>query len=344
MDHVVTRLRQKRCLIVVDNCEHLLTAAVNAVERIVSDCPNVVVLATSREPLMVRGERLVPVPTLSLEDAQRLFLERAGDEAPDLVLDEKQRHAVTELCERLDGLPLAIELAASRIRAFTPVELLANIEERFRMLVGGRRSRMDKHQTMRGTLDWSYDLCSRLDQAVFERLSVFPAGFDLAAARAVVACGDDVDEFDVVDVVPQLVDRSLLQRSTVLDGTTRYRMLETIRAYGRDHLQHRALSDTVRQRHAEYTARTISELALRTLGPDERQVLRRLAEYPPDARVALDWFIDQQDWENGMRVTMGGQHFSHSDSFELTARLHDAARAGARASSSSRRTRAPGRT
>ncbi len=327
VDHLVARLRQKRCLMVVDNCEHVLTATADVVERIVAACPNVVVLATSREPLMVRGERLVPVPSLPPDEAERLFLERAWDEAPDLVIDDDQRRAIVELCQRLDGLPLALELAASRVRAFTPVELVANLEERFRMLIGGRRSRMERHQTMRGTLDWSYDLCSEVERAVFDRLSVFPAGFDLSAARA-VAGDDGVDEFDVVEVVPQLVDRSLLQRSTAVDGTTRYRMLETMRAYGREHLQHQQRSDTTRERHAHYMAHTIAAITLRTLGPDETQVERRLAEYLPDALVALDWFIDHQDWENGMRVTIGGQHVSERESGEMTARLHDAAKIG----------------
>jgi predicted ATPase/class 3 adenylate cyclase len=327
VDHLVARLRHRRCLVVVDNCEHVLAAAADAVERVVAACPHVVVLATSREPLMVRGERLVPVPSLTGEEAERLFLERARDEAPDLMMDEDQRRAVSELCQRLDGLPLALELAASRVRALTPVELVANLEERFRMLVGGRRSRMERHQTMRGTLDWSYDLCSEVEQDVFDRLSVFPASFDLAAARA-VAGGEGVDEFDVVDVVPQLVDRSLLQRSTALDGTTRYRMLETMRAYGREHLQHQGQSDTTRARHAHYMATTIAALTLRTLGPDETQVGRRLAEYLPDALVALDWFIDHQDWESGLRVTIGGQHVSQRESGEMAARLHDAAKLG----------------
>jgi predicted ATPase len=327
VDHLIARLRHKRCLVVVDNCEHVLTAAADAVERIVGACPAVVVLATSREPLMVRGERLVPVPSLLPDDAERLFLERACDEAPDLVIDDDQRRAVTELCQRLDGLPLALELAASRVRALTPVELVSNLEERFRMLVGGRRSRMERHQTMRGTLDWSYDLCIEVERAVFDRLSVFPAGFDLAAARA-VAGGDGVDEFDVVDVVPQLVDRSLLQRSTAVDGTTRYRMLETMRAYGREHLHHHGLSDITRDRFAYYMARTIGALTLRTIGSDERQVSRRLAEYLPDALVALDWCIDHHDWENGLRVTIGGQYVSERESGEMAARLHDAAKTG----------------
>ncbi|MEP6658304.1 MAG: adenylate/guanylate cyclase domain-containing protein, partial [Acidimicrobiales bacterium] len=327
IDHLLARLRHKRLLVVVDNCEHVLAAAASAVERIVAGCPGVAVLATSREPLMVRGERLMPVPSLLPEDAERLFLQRARDEAPDLVIDDVQRSAVIELCQRLDGLPLALELAASRVRALTPVELVSNLEERFRMLVGGRRSRMERHQTMRGTLDWSYDLCSEVERAVFDRLSVFPAGLDLPAARA-VAAGEGVSDLDVVDVVPHLIDRSLLQRFTASDGTTRYRMLETMRAYGREHLQHQGVADTTRARHAHYMAATIGALGLRTLGPDEHHAIRRINEYLPDALVALDWCIDHQDWENGLRVTTAGDDLADRESAEMIVRLHDAAQAG----------------
>lgn len=327
MGHLVARLGDKRALVVVDNCEHLLAAAADVVEDIVASCPNVVVLVTSREPLMIRGERLVPVPSLLPEDAERLFLERARDEAPDLVIDADQARAVSELCERLDGLPLALELAASRVRAFSPVELVTNLEERFRMLVGGRRSRMERHQTMRGTLDWSYELCSEFEQAVFDRLSVFPAGFDMPAARA-VAGGEAVSEFDVVDVVPQLVDRSLLQRSTASDGTTRYRMLETMRAYAREHLQHQGTADTTRARHALYMAATVGPLTLRTVGPEEEHVQQRLDEYLADSLVALDWFIDHQEWENGLRVINVVGFLIERDSYAMIGRLHDAARVG----------------
>jgi len=327
MGHLVARLGDKRMLIVVDNCEHLVTAAANAVEQIVVACPDVVVVATSREPLMIRGERLIPVPSLSPHEAELLFVERARDEAPDLVIDADQARAVAELCERLDGLPLALELAASRVRAFSPVELVANLEERFRMLVGGRRSRIERHQTMRGTLDWSYELCSQVEQAVFDRLSVFPTGFDLTAARA-VAGGDAVSEFDVADVVAQLVDRSLLQRSTAPDGTTRYRMLETMRAYGREHLQHHGTADTTRANHARYMATTIGALGLRALGPDEEQVIQRLEEYLPDSLVALDWCIEQQDWESALSVIPSGSETFEREERAMVARLHDGARAG----------------
>ncbi|MEQ1874053.1 MAG: NB-ARC domain-containing protein [Ilumatobacteraceae bacterium] len=326
IDHLVARLRGKRVLIVVDNCEHVLADAAAAIERIIAKCPTVAVLATSREPLMIRGERLAPVPSLSPDDAGRLFVERARDEAPDLQLDDVQHRAIIELCKRLDGLPLALELAASRVRSLSPVELVSALEERFRMLVGGRRSRMERHQTMRGTLDWSYDLCSPAEQAVFDRLSVFPAGFDLAAARA-VASDDDVSELDVSDIVPQLLDRSLLQRTTAADGTTRYRMLETMRAYGREHLQAQGAADNVRGCHARYVAREVWSLQQRSLGPDELHALDRLDEIMPDGLVALDWCIDNREWELGLSVMWAGGESASRERDEMQSRLYDAARA-----------------
>jgi predicted ATPase len=326
MGSLVERLRGKRLLIVVDNCEHLLGAAADAVEQILASCPEVVVLVTSREPLMIRGERLVPVASLSPHEAELLFWDRARNEAPDVVVDEDQARAVVELCERLDGLPLALELAASRARAFSPVELVAQLEERFRMLVGGRRSRMERHQTMRGTVDWSYELCSEVEQAVFDRLAVFPTGFDLDAARA-VAGGDGVSEFDVVDVVAQLVHRSLLQRSTVSDGTTRYRMLETMRAYGREHLQHHETGETTRARHARYMATTIGALGLRLYGPDEEHTQRRLDEYLADSLVALDWCIEHEEWEHALNAIPPSDGTGREADAMFT-RLHEAARLG----------------
>ena len=254
---------------------------------------------------MVTGERLVPVPSLPLADAERLFIERARAEAPHLVIDAVQSAAITELCERLDRLPLAIELAASRVRALSPVELAAALDERFRLLVGGRRNRVERHQTMRGTLDWSYELCSEIERAVFDRLSVFPAGFDLVAAR-VVAGGAPVSDLDVVDVVPQLVDRSLVQRTTGPDGTSRYHLLETMRAYGREHLQHEGTADEVRERHSRHIASTINALSLATIGPSEAVARQRIAQLLPDCLVACTWFIDHHDWDAAFDVACFG--------------------------------------
>jgi predicted ATPase/class 3 adenylate cyclase/DNA-binding winged helix-turn-helix (wHTH) protein len=324
IDHVIKRIRHQRLLLIVDNCEHLLSPTADAVERIAAACPAVTVLSTSREPLMVNGETLSPVPSLSADDAVELFLARAATEAPDLHLDDAQLAAITELCERLDRLPLAIELAASRLRSLTPVELLGSIDERLRLLVGGRRSRMERHQTMRGTLDWSYDLCTPIEQDVFNRLSVFPAGFTLTSARA-VASGGAADELDVIDAVPRLVDRSLLQRITADDGTSRYRMLETMRAYGREHLQHGGTADEVRERHARHVADTLRPLGLRMIGPDERAVTAEMATWLADAVVAVDWAAEHEKWDVALDCKLAGYASGMRQMDELDARISTAA-------------------
>ena len=306
IDHLIKRIRHQRLLLIIDNCEHLLSPAADAVEHIASACPAVTVLATSREPLMVNGESLSPVPSLSDTDAVDLFMARAASEAPDLHLDDIQLTAVAELCRRLDRLPLAIELAASRLRSLTPVELLGSIDERLRLLVGGRRSRMERHQTMRGTLDWSYDLCTPVEQDVFDRLSVFPSTFGLTSARA-IALGGVADELDVIDAVPGLVDRSLLQRVTAEDGTSLYRMLETMRAYGREHLQHAGGSDEVRALHAHHVANTLRGLSLRSRGPEEELVRQEMAGWLTDAIVAVDSLVEHRQWDDAFQLTLAGQ-------------------------------------
>jgi hypothetical protein len=217
------------------------------------------------------------------------------------VLDESQLGVIEQLCQRLDRLPLAIELAASRLRALTPGEILARLDERFRLLVGGRRSRLERHQTMRGTIDWSYELCSPVEQHVFDRVSVFVSGFDLDAARA-VAEAEGVTAFDVDDALARLVDRSLVQRSTASDGTSRFTLLETMRAYGHEKLATRGNASEVRDRHARHMAATASALSLRALGPDETAGHLRARELIPDALVALDWCIEHRDWHHAVRL------------------------------------------
>ena len=268
-DALVRRLAERQMLIVVDNCEHLVDAAADVIEQIAAGCPRVRLLATSREPLMIRGERVVPVGPLPDDDGLTLFLDRARAEAPGLVLDDRQLEAASALCRRLDGLPLAIELAAARVRSMTPVDLVAGLDERFRLLVGNRRSRTERHQTMRATLDWSYSLCDPVEQTVFDRLSVFPADFDSAAASAVA--GEGLSAFAVQDALGRLVDRSLVTSDVGDDGTARFRMLETMRAYGRERLRDTGDADAVRERHACHIADVVDRLTASLLGPDRER-------------------------------------------------------------------------
>ena len=302
---IVEATKQKRLLIVVDNCEHVLTATAEAIEEIVSGCPAATVLATSREPLMISGERLRPLSSLRPEDADRLFVERAVAEAPDLVIDSVQASAITDLCTRLDRLPLAIELAASGVRAFSPVELAASLDERFRLLTGGRRARVDRHQTMRNTIDWSYELCTANEQLVFDRLSVFPAAFRLDDARA-VAGGAPITDLEITAVLPRLVDRSMVQRATRPDGTSQYQLLESMRAYGREHLFADGIADLFRERHANHTMSMINALSLATIGPDEQAARQRITQLLPDCLTAFAWFVDRCEWEAARSVCTFG--------------------------------------
>ena len=220
-DVVVDYLVPKRLLLVLDNCEHLLDVAARAVDTLRQRCPEIAVLATSREGLALAGEQIVAVPSLGLpsgddptlvdtdSEAVELFVDRARDAKRDFVLSDHNAGAVALLCRRLDGIPLAIELAAARVRSLTPDQLVQRLDQRFKLLTRGSRASLERHQTLRNTVDWSYDLLNAVEQAALNRLSVFAGGADLRAVEAVVS-GDDLDRFDVADVLGQLVDKSLV--------------------------------------------------------------------------------------------------------------------------------------
>jgi predicted ATPase/class 3 adenylate cyclase len=230
---VLEYLQSKNLLIVLDNCEHLLDSVARVVDRIARQCPGVSVLATSREGLALAGEHLIAVPALGVpaEDAHphtlvhseavRLFRDRAHDAKPDFALTEQNERAVAQLCRRLDGIPLAIELAAARVRSLPPEDLVARLDQRFRLLTRGSRAALERHQTLRNTIDWSYDLLTEAERFALNRLSVFAGGFALPAAEAILSVGDAVD---AIELLTQLVDKSLV----IVDdgGGARYRLLE----------------------------------------------------------------------------------------------------------------------
>ena len=264
-DSIGEFLRAKRLLVVLDNCEHLLDVAARFADMVLRDAPQVRILATSREGLAVEGEhiralRSLPLPDPSADvdavlrsDAGRLFVDRARAVDSAFALDESTGAAVGELCRRLDGVPLAIELAAARVVAMSPAEIAARLDERFRLLTGGRRTAVERHQTLRATVDWSYSLCSPTEQLVFARLGVFAGAFDASAAEA-VAAGEGVEGWDVVDALASLVAKSMVVGDRAADGTTRYSMLETLRAYARERLDETDDADQWRRRHAEHYA------------------------------------------------------------------------------------------
>ena len=262
-------LTRRHLLLILDNCEHVLEPVVALVAAVVAQHPTVTVLATSREPLGVGGERVVPVPSMSTIDAVALFADRAQAADARLVYGPEDRVTIEAICQRLDGIPLAIELAAARARSLAPVDLLARLEDRFRLLRGGERGGLERHQTLRATVAWSYQLLTDVQRLVFDRLSVFAGGFDLPAAEAV--CDEDpVDPVEVVDQLSTLVDKSLVTVVHREGAPARYRLLETLRQYGEERLADRGEASVVRARHLDHYRAVARQAHLAWLSPHYR--------------------------------------------------------------------------
>jgi predicted ATPase/DNA-binding winged helix-turn-helix (wHTH) protein len=245
---VLDALRPQQALLVLDNCEHLVEPLAPLVDRILQTAPRVVILATSRRPLAVRGERIWPVAPLELDEAVRLFAERARAVDPRFRLDDRQREIAGRICTRLDGMPLAIELAAARVGTSSLVEIERLLDERFRLLRGVRRAGDPRHGGLLDAVQWSFDLLAAADQRRFGQLSTFAGPFDTTAAAAVC---DDRDEIDALDAVSRLVDCSMLAVRRRGTGGARYEMLETMREYGREHLAPE-LRAAAEDRHLSY--------------------------------------------------------------------------------------------
>jgi predicted ATPase/class 3 adenylate cyclase len=315
-ESVVDFLRTKRLLLVLDNCEHLLDATGRFAEGVLASCPNGRIIATSREGLAVPGEQVWPVRSLPVPDAEatvdeiasreavQLFADRARAARPTFAIDEGNAPAVAEICRRLDGIPLAIELAAARLAAMSPPEIARRLDERFRLLTGGRRTAVERHQTLRATVDWSYSLLDERDRIVFDRLGVFVGGFDTEAAEA-VAAGDGFEPWDVVDAVGDLVTKSLVIADEAVDGTTRYEMLETLRHYALEQLEVRRDTDERRRHHAEHFVAVAEEMGPSLRGPDELAWRGRLRAELDNLRSAVTWALDRAeagDRELGVRI------------------------------------------
>jgi predicted ATPase len=302
-ESIVDFLRVRQLLIVLDNCEHLLESAATLGESVLRGCRGVQLLATSREVLSVAGEHVVGLRSLSLpprsgtpeeivvSDAVALFVERARAVRSDFTVDARNAGVVAEICRRMDGIPLAIELAAACVGAMSPVEIASHLNERFRLLRGGRRTALERHQTLRSTVEWSYSLLTDPERVVFERLGAFAGAFDAPDASSVVV-GEGVEEWDVLDALASLVAKSMLVADQDDDGVTRYQMLETIRAYARERLDDRGESDEWRRRHAaQYTAFSV-EARDALLGPEELAWRRRLRAELDNVRAAVLWSLD----------------------------------------------------
>ena len=247
LETLLAYLKNRALLLILDNCEHVIAEAAHVAGTLLANCARVRILATSREPLKVAGEHTYRLPSLSLPSAVALFTDRARAADHHFELSDENAPIVAELCGHLDGIPLAIELAAARVNLLSLRAIAEKLSDRFRLLSGGERSALPRQQTMRAAIDWSYDLLGSPEQRLFERLSVFAAGCTLAAATALYAT-EDVAEDDVLEVLSSLVDKSLVVVEFEEDEP-RYRLLESFREYAREKLAARGEQTTMTHRH-----------------------------------------------------------------------------------------------
>jgi non-specific serine/threonine protein kinase len=316
-DALVAAMRALDMLIVLDNCEHVIEGAARLSDSILRLCPGVALLATSREPLRVNGERIVRVPSLGLPaadetdaallaatEAVRLFTDRAESQGAGTRLRPSNSATVGRICRRLDGIPLAVELAAARLRSQTVEELDARLVGRFRLLTGGSRTAARRHQTLQAALDWSHELLTTQEQLLFARVSVFSGGFLVESVEA-ICTGDGVEADDILGLLTSLVDKSLVQADDT-GGSTRFRLLETMRAYARDQLAQRG-DDSVaasRRAHRDHFLALAEELALRLTGPDMIAALDRLDDEYDNLRSALAFCLDDDHPDPGLRFAV----------------------------------------
>ncbi len=250
LEHLVRALREKRALLVFDNCEHLIESAARVIAAIARGCPNVVTLASSRQNIGIAGEETYRLPSLRAESAVDLFVERARSADKRFELTDENAPVVADICRRLDGIALAIELASARVKTLSPKQLRDRLDERFRVLTGGSRDALPRQQTLRALIDWSHDLLDDRERTLFRRLGIFVDGFTLEAASG-VASGDDLDDFDVFDLLASLVEKSLVLAEPSGDAL-RYRFLESTRAYASEKLREAGERDELAGRHLRY--------------------------------------------------------------------------------------------
>jgi len=303
---IVEYLKVRELLLVLDNCEQLLDDAGDFADAVVQGCPKVTVLATSREALDVIGERVVRVrslatPERAARDADlmdvasvQLFRDRARDAGAELAWDTQQWVAVGEICQRVDGIPLAIELAAARTVAMNPIDIAGHLDERFRLLTGKRRGRIERHQTLRATVEWSYQLLGHDERTVFDRVGVFAGSFDAAAAIA-VATGDELDAWTVTDALASLVAKSMLGTETGPAGVTRYTLLETLRQYARERLDESGDTERCRRAQAQHLGVVARELERDAITDGDALTIERVRADLDNIRASIGWALDHDD-------------------------------------------------
>jgi predicted ATPase/class 3 adenylate cyclase/DNA-binding NarL/FixJ family response regulator len=326
LDTLIDAIGDRDLLLILDNAEQVLGAVAKLADAVIRSCPRACLLVTSREPLGVGGEHVFRVSGLAVPPADlavpdrlaafesvQLFAEHAALHRRDFILDDASAAAVAAICVRLDGIPLALELAAARLGSLSAPEISARLDQRFRLLTTGNRTALRRHQTLRALIDWSYDLLNAQERIVFDRLSVFAGGWTLDAAEA-VASGGDVADWHVLDLLAALVGKSLVQ-AEVIHGATRYRLLETVRHYAAERLALRAglgASD-VRAAHRDHYLALVETAAARLRGPDEHRWLDRIEAEFDNVRAALAFSIaDPGSAEPGLRLAAGLRSFVFS--------------------------------
>jgi predicted ATPase/class 3 adenylate cyclase/Tfp pilus assembly protein PilF len=316
---LVKFVKDRQLLLVLDNCEHLLQACAELAKDLLDSGAQVRVLATSRELLRVDGEQSYPLPALSLphatgsaddvgrSEAVQLFVERARRQRPSFALTEERAPAVAQLCIHLEGIPLALELAAARTRSLSVEELVARIDDRFRLLTVGARTALPRHQTLRGVIDWSYDLLSGDERTLFRRLAVFAGGFTLDAAEQVCS-GDGCEQGGMLDLLTALTDKSLISVEERA-GATRYRMLETVRQYAAERLVQGGSSAAIRERHRNYYLALAEKADPKLTGVEQAEWLRRLELEHDNFRASLTYGIEEPGSKENLRFCAALQRF-----------------------------------
>jgi predicted ATPase/DNA-binding CsgD family transcriptional regulator len=307
-------LRNRQFLLLLDNCEHLLDGVSQVVGSVLVACPAVQIVATSRAPLRVRGEHLLGVVPLSVPEphvtclddiatspAVTLFAQRARAARPEFALEAANAGAVAEICRQLDGLPLAIELAAARSALLSPDAMLALMSQRLRLLSRGPVDAPPRHQALRAAIAWSHDLLAEPEQQLFRRLAVFSGGFTLGAAE-VVAATSELAEIDVLETLSSLLDQSLVGRREVPEGEARFGMMETIAEFAREQLAASSEEEAARAAHAAYFVSMAEAAEQRLRGAEQGQWLARLEVEHANLRAALHWLLDRWDLEQALRL------------------------------------------
>jgi predicted ATPase/DNA-binding CsgD family transcriptional regulator len=303
LDTLVDAVGQRSLLVLLDNCEHLIGACAKLADALLRGCPNLALLATSREPLGIGGEYVYRVPSMGASEAVRLLADRAAAQGVPLAEDEQTAAVAGRICRRLDGIPLAIELAAARLRMMPPDELEARLDERFALLTGGSRAAVPRQRTLRAMVEWSWELLNPAERVVLARLSTFAGGFGLAAAEAVTA-DEEVPATEVVGLLGALVDKSLVQFDHAGTSPGRYRLLETVRQYAAEQLDALgpAAAEAIRMAHRDYHLALAEEAAPQLVAADQATWMDRLDAELGNLRAAIAFSLTQADPGPGLRL------------------------------------------